>query len=209
MSATQSEEYWEERYRDREPEWGTNPNAALVAVLAPLDLTPGAALDLGCGHGGDAFWLASSGWRVTAVDVSATALTRVSAAAVERGLDVTTEQHDLTRTLPSGAFDLLTASYFQTPLDIDRDAILRRAVALIRPGGTLVVVDHGSAPPGSRLAHAHAHHVFPKPDETWASLDLGDGWTTVRVDAVVRRAVAPDGELADMTDNVIVARRAE
>jgi cyclopropane fatty-acyl-phospholipid synthase-like methyltransferase len=207
MSATESEAYWEERYRDREPEWGTNPNVALVGVLTPLGLTPGSALDLGCGHGGDAFWLASSGWRVTAVDVSATALARVSAAAAERGLHVRTEQHDLTRTVPEGAFDLLTATYFQTSLDIDRDAMLRRAVPLVRPGGTLVVIDHGSAPPGSRLAHAHAHHVFPKPDETWASLALGAGWTKVRVDAVVRRAVAPDGEPADMTDNIIVARR--
>lgn len=205
MSAVDSEAYWEDRYRDREPGWGTNPNAVLVSVLADLDLVPGDALDLGAGHGGDAFWLASNGWRVTAVDVSATALTRVAAGAVGRGLVVATEQHDLTRTLPTVAVDLLTATYFQTPLEIDRDAILRRAVGLVRSGGALVVIDHGNAPPGSRLAHAHHH--FPTVAETWASLDLGDDWELVRLDAPVRRAVAPDGQLADLTDNVIVAQR--
>lgn len=205
MSAFDSETYWEERYRDREAAWGTNPNAVLVSVLADLDLAPGDSLDLGAGHGGDAFWLASRGWRVTAVDVSATALARVAEGAQARGLAVATEQHDLTRTLPAVAVDLITATYFQTPLEIDRDAILRRAVGLVRPGGTLVVIDHGNAPPGSRLAHAHHH--FPTVAETWASLNLGDGWELVRLDAPVRRAVAPDGAVADLTDNVIVARR--
>ncbi|ROS31701.1 class I SAM-dependent methyltransferase [Cellulomonas sp. PhB150] len=205
MSATESETYWEDRYRDREAAWGTRPNAVLVDVLGGLDLTPGDSLDLGAGHGGDAFWLASLGWRVTAVDVSATALARVAEGAAERGLAVATEQHDLTRTLPDVAVDLLTATYFQTPLEIDRDAMLRRAVGLVRPGGTLVVIDHGNAPPGSRLAHAHHH--FPSVAETWASLALDDGWDLVRIDAPVRRATAPDGELADLTDNVIVAQR--
>jgi len=205
MSATESEAYWEERYRDRETAWGTNPNAVLVDVLGGLGLTPGDALDVGCGHGGDAFWLASLGWSVTAVDVSATALARVAEGAAARGLTVATEQHDLTRTLPDVAVDLLTATYFQTPLEIDRDAILRRAVGLVRPGGTLVVIDHGNAPPGSRLAHAHHH--FPSVAETWASLALDESWDLARIDAPVRRAMAPDGEMADLTDNVIVAQR--
>ncbi|RHA43894.1 class I SAM-dependent methyltransferase [Cellulomonas rhizosphaerae] len=205
MSATESEAYWEERYRDREAAWGTNPNAVLVDVLGGFGLTPGDALDLGAGHGGDAFWLASLGWNVTAVDVSATALARVAQGAAARGLTVATEQHDLTRTLPDVAVDLLTATYFQTPLEIDRDAILRRAVGLVRPGGTLVVIDHGNAPPGSRLAHAHHH--FPSVAETWASLALDESWDLARIDAPVRRAMAPDGEMADLTDNVIVAQR--
>lgn len=205
MSATESEEYWEDRYRDREAAWGTSPNAVLVDVLGGLGLAPGDALDVGCGHGGDAFWLASLGWRVTAVDVSATALARVAEGALARGLVVATEQHDLTRTLPDLAVDLLTATYFQTPLELDRDGILRRAVGLVRPGGTLVVVDHGNAPPGSRLAHAHHH--FPTVAETWASLALDESWDLVRIDAPVRRATAPDGQMADLTDNVIVAQR--
>ncbi|MDM7832331.1 SAM-dependent methyltransferase [Cellulomonas edaphi] len=200
---TASAQYWEERYRDRDPAWGTQPNATLVAVLSGLDLAPGAALDLGCGHGGDALWLARGGWRVTAVDVSAIALGRVADAA--HGLAVTTERHDVTQTLPRGEFDLVTATYFQTPLDIDRDAIVRRVSDRVRPGGTLVVIDHGSVPPSSGLAHVHE---FPTPDETLASIGLGACWTPLRTDTAVRELVMPEGDVVELLDNVLVLRRA-
>jgi SAM-dependent methyltransferase len=48
------------------------PNALLLAEIG--DMQPGFALDAGCGHGSEAIWLAASGWQVTAVDFSATAL---------------------------------------------------------------------------------------------------------------------------------------
>ena len=70
----------------RRPRPGAPANARLVAVLPWLAVRPGLAWDLGCGHGGDALWLASLGWHVTATDVSATALRRVAAAATELDL---------------------------------------------------------------------------------------------------------------------------
>src|SRR5882724_9759517 len=77
-------EYWEGRYQEHDHIWSGKPNALLVREVAALP--PGAALDLGCGEGGDAIWLAQQGWRVTAVDISATALRRGADHAV--GLDI-------------------------------------------------------------------------------------------------------------------------
>src|SRR5215212_1558411 len=73
----EAEQFWEDRYRRRRPVWSGRPNPVLVDVVGSL--RPGTALDLGCGEGGDAIWLARQGWRVTAVDISTTALDRAAA----------------------------------------------------------------------------------------------------------------------------------
>jgi methylase of polypeptide subunit release factors len=80
----EAERFWEDRYRRRERVWSGRTNAVLVDVAGSLQ--PGTALDLGCGEGGDAIWLAQQGWRVRAVDVSATALDRAAAEAATAGV---------------------------------------------------------------------------------------------------------------------------
>ncbi|ROS75377.1 bifunctional 2-polyprenyl-6-hydroxyphenol methylase/3-demethylubiquinol 3-O-methyltransferase UbiG [Cellulomonas sp. PhB143] len=200
-----SEDFWENHYRRLSEGWGARPNARLVELVGALAPAPGRALDLGCGHGADALWLAGRGWAVTAVDVSATALDRVAAAAQAAGLadHVSTERHDLSVSRPEGPFDLVTASYFQTPLDVPRAPMVRGAAALLATGGLLLVVDHGSAAPWSWDPDA----TFPTPEETRAGLDLGDGWETVLLDAPQRVASGPDGATATVTDLVVVLRR--
>ncbi|WP_028473609.1 SAM-dependent methyltransferase [Nocardioides alkalitolerans] len=201
--------FWDDRYRTADPGWGTQPNAVLRRLLDDLAPTPGDALDLGAGHGGDALWLAAAGWRVRAVDVARTALDRIDAAAAERGLAdrVATEAHDLTATFPDGTFDLVTASYFQTPVKIDRDAILRRATDAVRRGGLLVVVDHGSFAPWSWRPDDHPG--FPTPDELATSIgvDGAGAWELLVCAAPEREATGPDGEQAMVADTVVVARR--
>ena len=204
---TPSEDFWEPRYRDADPAAGRQPNARLTELLPGLSLSPGLAWDLGSGPGGDALWLASLGWHVTATDVSGTAVSRVAAAAAERGLSdrISAEQHDLSRTRSEGPFDLVFACYFHTPVPIDRDQILRDAADRVRPGGCLVIVDHGSAAPWSWRSDGQ-DPVLPTPAETLAGLSLGPGWSTERCEQAERVATGPEGQTATVTDNIIVLR---
>lgn len=205
--ATAAPEFWEEFYRDREVAWGRRPNPLLVDVVTEVGLRAGQVLELGAGHGGDSVWLATQGWTVTSVDVSATALRRVDDAAAEAGVAdrVRTERHELPSSFPDGEFDLVTATYFQSPLALDRSAVLRRAADSVTTGGRVVVIDHGSAPPWST---GDAHPAFPTAAETLAGLHPdADTWQVEVCAGRSRQAEGPDGETATLTDTVIVLRR--
>ena len=208
-SASPSAEFWEPRFRHGDPNWGREPNARLTAILPGLSLRPGLALDLGCGHGGDALWLAFLGWHVTATDVSATAVCRVAATAMERELRdrVTAERHDLSRTLPEGTFHLVYACYFHSPVPLDRDRILRDAAARVRRGGCFVLIDHGSAAPWSWRPNGREPE-FPTPTETLVGLALDPGGRAELCERAEWVATGPDRHTATVVDNVIVLRRA-
>ncbi|WP_348652184.1 class I SAM-dependent methyltransferase [Streptomyces sp. 71268] len=141
-----AEEFWEARYRAGERLFSGEPNDALRTEVA--DLPPGRALDLGCGEGGDAIWLAQRGWRVTAVDVSPTALLRGARNARAAGVGdlVDWHRHDLARSFPTGTFDLVSAHFLHSPVELPRGQILRTAAAAVAPGGTLLIVGHAGWP---------------------------------------------------------------
>lgn len=211
---TDSAAFWERHYARLDAAWGTKPNPVVAEVVAALTAeargasgAPGTALDLGCGHGGDALWLAARGWDVTAVDVAPTALDRVAEQARAAGVAdrVHPVAHDLARTFPAGTFDLVGAVYFHTPLDIPRDAVLRRAAGAVAPHGLLLVVEHASLAPWSWRSEDEVR--FPTAEETLASLRLGDGWQVERCEAPHRTATGPQGQTATVTDNVIALRR--
>jgi len=205
MNTTDAKEHWEQRYAESNRVWSGRVNVRLAEVVSPLE--PGHALDLGCGEGADACWLAERGWTVVAVDISDTALQRAAAAAKAKGLGDRVEfaQHDLSDGFPDGTFDLISAQFLHSMIPFDRPRLLRRAVAAVRPGGLLVIVDHAGPPPwASKLDH---HHDFPSAEEVIGSLELDDDWERVRVDAVDREATGPEGQAVTWTDNVIVLRR--
>ena len=200
-----SREFWEQRYGERPQIWSGRPNAQLVAVLSGA--TPGSALDLGCGEGGDAIWLAGQGWQVTAVDIAQTAIDRARGAAEQAGLGdrIRFERHDLTADMPTGPFDLVSAQFLQSPIELPREEVLQRAAARVRSGGLLLIVDHGAPPPGSHHAHAHP---LPTAEETYASLGLDRAeWEVLLLEVREREGIRPDGEAATFTDNVIELRR--
>jgi SAM-dependent methyltransferase len=201
-----AEGFWEKHYAGHAKVWSGRPNPLLAETVAGL--TPGRALDLGSGEGGDAVHLAGLGWRVTAVDISATALQRTRAHAETAGVAdrLTVERHDLAATFPEGDYDLITAQYLHTPLDFPREDVLRRAAHALAPGGLLLVVDHGSVRPWAWNPDAHAH--FPTPQDIYAGLDLDPAhYRPERLDAPEREATGPDGERATVTDTVVAVRR--
>jgi len=206
MDTTDAKGHWEQHYGERDKVWSGRVNVRLAEVVSPL--APGRALDLGCGEGADACWLAEHGWTVVAVDISDTALGRATAAAEAHGLGdrIQFVQHDLSTSFPDGTFDLISAQFLHSMLPFDRPRVLKRAVTAVRPGGVLLIVDHAGPPPwASKLDHHH--HEFPSAQEVIASLELGDDWERVRVDAVERQAKTPDGEIRPWVDNVMVLRR--
>lgn len=210
MNETQTEdpkEHWEQHYGERGQIWSGRVNARLAEIVAPLPA--GTALDLGCGEGGDAVWLAENSWQVRAVDISDTALGRAAALAEEHDVADRIEfaQHDLAESFPEGTFDLISAQFLHSRLPLDRTQILKRAAAAVRPGGHLVIVDHAGPPPwASKLHH---DHDFPSADAVVAALELPDGeWQRLRVEASEREAIGPDGERGTLVDNVIVLRHA-
>ncbi len=174
-----AELFWDAHYGAHRGGGPANP--LLVETAGPLH--PGAALDLGCGADGDTIWLARQGWQVTAVDVSTTAVECVGGRARELGLSgrVVTERHDLVRTYPGGEFDLVSAQYLHTPFTLPRNRVLRSAAWALRPGGLLLIVDHGSNPPWSWNQDPDTH--YPTPTETAAELDLDpEQWRVLRAD---------------------------
>lgn len=199
-------EYWDAHYGQRPQIWSGRPNAVLVEEVR--DLTPGAALDIGCGEGADAIWLASAGWQVTAVDVSRTALERGARAAKEAGVDqlIDWQWHDLAQTMPGGVYDLVSAQYLHAPIEFPRDRVLRHAASLVAPGGTLLVVSHASSPPWAK--HSHDDREFPQPDDDARAAGLHDpGWELLICEVRERETISPHGEPATISDTIVKARR--
>ncbi|WP_020575332.1 class I SAM-dependent methyltransferase [Actinopolymorpha alba] len=206
MNATDAVRFWDEMHAARTAATDPQPNARLTETVTGL--SPGDALDLGCGDGGDALWLAGQGWHVTAADISAVAVERLAALARSHGLGdrVTAGRHDLRTSFPHGEFDLICAHYLHTPFNLDRAAVLRSAAHALRPGGRLLVVDHGSAAPWSWNQDPDVR--YPSPREVAADIDLDAAtWTVERADAPRRIATGPDGRTAEVTDHVLLIRR--
>ncbi|MFJ4685525.1 class I SAM-dependent methyltransferase [Streptomyces sp. NPDC091377] len=207
IPATEPAAFWEARYRDNGPVWSGKPNELLVREVS--DLPPGSALDLGCGEGADAVWLASRGWRVTATDISATALSRAADHARDAGVAdrIDFERHELGVTFPEGSYDMVCAHYLQSPVALDQDRVLRAAAAAVAPGGTLLVVMHAAWPTWQTRPPFDAE--FPTLDGVLERLALAEGeWTVRTLERVSRPSVSPEGERGHRDDNVWRIRRA-
>ena len=204
-----TQEYWDERYAGHEHVWSGRPNPHLVAVASTL--TPGTALDVGCGEGADAIWLAQQGWTVTGADVSPVGLERAAGRATEAGTDVAARiawRHaDLFApgTEPSGVHDLVSSQYLHLGPEV-RDLGLARLTAAVGPGGSLLVVSHDPsdlAIPGLR---PNVPELFYTATELAAGLDA-DEWEILIEAAAQRTATGHDGEPVTVHDAVLHARR--
>ena len=134
---------WNERYATAEYVWKVDPNVFLVDQTA--DLAPGRALDLACGEGRNAVWLAEQGWAVTGVDFAEAGLDKGRRLAAQRGIEVDWICADATSWAGAGPdFDLVAIFYLQLPGD-DRRRAVGHAGRALAPGGTLLVVAHDAA----------------------------------------------------------------
>ncbi|MEV0867382.1 class I SAM-dependent methyltransferase [Brachybacterium paraconglomeratum] len=197
-------EYWEQRYSGSERVWSGKVNETMASVVA--ELAPGAAIDLGCGEGGDVLWLAEQGWTAHGLDISATAVGRARDEAATRGLDrASFEAVDLDAWEPEpDSVDLVTASFFQSNVALDRIAILRRAMTALRPGGRLVTVSH-AAPPS--WAKDHPAKMVSVQDEAAQLGRSAEEWEVELAEERPRTATAPDGSAGEHLDAVLVLRR--
>lgn len=207
MSTTNPVTFWDGVYAARPAATDPRPNVRLTETVT--DLPPGDVLDLGCGEGGDALWLARQRWHVTAVDVSAVALGRLTDLALAQGLGerIAAERHDLHESFPQGAFDLVSAHYLHTPDDLDRATVLRKAAHALRPGGRLLVVDHGSTAPWSWNQDPDVRYPTPRQVAEDIGLDPAT-WPLERAAASRRTATGPEGRTAEVTDHILIVRRA-
>lgn len=193
-------EDWDRRYATAELVWSAEPNRFLVEEVAALP--PGRALDLACGEGRNAVWLAERGWEVTAVDFSPVALDKARGLAAHRSVEVTWEEEDLlSYEPPRAAFDLVAVLYLQLPQDELR-RVLARAAAAVAPGGTLVVVAHDLVNLTEGFGGPQDARVLTTPE---AVSSLLQGLEVERAERV-RRPV--EGASRDAIDTLVRARRA-
>ena len=133
-------EDWDRRYSSVENLWAAKPNRFFVAEAEGL--APGRALDLACGEGQNAIWLATIGWEVVGVDYSEVAIAKARARAEREAARAEFVCADLLEYESAvDAFDLVLLLYLHIPAEA-RPRVLAKASAALAPGGTLVLVGH-------------------------------------------------------------------
>ncbi len=203
MDATE----WNRRYDTAAYVWHTEPNQFLPALID--DGLPGRALDLACGEGRNAVWLAAQGWSVTAVDFSAVGIEKGRRLAAESNVDVEWVVADVT-TWPgrTEAYDLVVIFYVQLPT-LQRAAMLQIAATALAPGGRFVMVAHDLSNLTDGIGGPQDPAVLPTPDLVRGDLNAG-GPADLTIDRaeLVTRTVATDDGTKQAIDCLVVAHRA-
>lgn len=183
-------EQWDERYSGEELVWTSTPNQFLVSEVA--DLPAGSAVDLACGEGRNAVWLAERGWKVTGVDFSSVGLAKAQRLAESRQVDVRWVESAVDEwRAPSEGFDLVVVFYLQLPHP-QRSAALTAAAASVAPGGMLLVVAHD---------HDNLTRGFGGPQDDAVLYSVGDvaeeaklnGLIVERAEQIIRHVVTESG----------------
>ena len=196
-----SRERWDRRWAGERAHAGTAPSDFLIAEVA--ELRPGTTLDLACGAGRNAVWLAEHGWRVTAVDFSGVALGMARTLAAERRVEVEWIEADVVAwTPPARAYDLVCVCYLQLPAN-ERRTALAHAASAVRPGGTLLVLGHDLLNLTEGWGGPTQPDVLFTPDDVVA--EIGD----LRIEKAlrVRRIVEDPGAAREAIDALVLARR--
>ncbi|NLU73192.1 class I SAM-dependent methyltransferase [Streptomyces sp. HNM0575] len=194
---------WEERYSGEETLWSGDPNPQLVAEASGL--TPGTALDVGCGEGGDVIWLAGQGWTVTGADFSANGLARAARHAEQAGVGDRTDWWQVdARAFAAGgrSYDLVTTHYLHPP-DGGMVEVAGRLAEAVALGGHLLIVGHAPSDAFTHLTAGHRRAMFLAED---LLPGLPDGLEALVVEQRPR-TVTRDGVTVDIHDSTLLVRR--
>lgn len=194
---------WQARYSGEEKVWSGDANPQLVAEVSGL--TPGSALDVGCGEGGDVIWLARQGWRVTGADFAANGLARAARHAAAAGVADRVDWWEVdarTFVAEGRSYDLVT-SHFLHPPDGGMVGLTTRLAEAVAPGGHLLVVGHAPSEAFTHLTARQRRAMF-------VAADLLPG-LPADFDVIVAeqrpRTMTRDGVTVDVHDSTLHARR--
>jgi len=176
---------WNERYAATAQVWSTGPNQFVAAELSGL--VPGSAVDLACGEGRNAIWLAHQGWTVTAVDFSSVAVERGRRLAADLPVDWWVGD---ALAVPLPTVDLVLLAYLQLAEEERRTAV-RRGFEALSPGGTLLVVAHDSTNLTDGAGGPQDPAVLYTAEDVLADLD-GHRFEVVRAERVPRLVAKDD-----------------
>ena len=195
---------WNARYEGSELVWSAGPNAFVVDRVG--DRSPGRALDVACGEGRNALWLAEQGWDVVGVDYSDVAVDKARRIAEHRGVEVDWRVGDVTDpAVVDGTFDLVLVAYLHLPPE-QMAGVLAMLAGRVAPGGALLVIGHHAdnlergygGPPDRTVLHD------PDRIREWS---LADGpFDVVEADEVDRHVDTDDGERVAI-DSVVLLHR--
>jgi SAM-dependent methyltransferase len=194
---------WDERYETSELVWSAEPNRFVVEVLADVD--PGTGVDLACGEGRNAIWLAEQGWTMTGVDFSAAGLAKAASLSRARAVEVGWVEADVAAWAPPPDQDLALVAYLHLPA-AERARVLAHAVTACRPGGLVVVVGHARRNQTEGYGGPQDAAILLDPDEVAA--DLADAGADVERAEHLDREVDTDDGPRTAIDTLVVARRA-
>lgn len=131
---------WNDRYAQTELVWSAGPNTFVVDHVGARP--PGRALDVACGEGRNALWLAEQRWDVVGVDFSDVAIDKARRIAERRGVEVDWRVGDVTDpAVVDGTFDLVLVAYLHLPEE-QMAPVIRHLAALVSPGGMFLLVGH-------------------------------------------------------------------
>lgn len=200
-AADPSRERWNRRWAGERAHASSAPSEFLVAETEALP--PGRALDVACGAGRNAVWLARRGWRVTGVDFSDVALRAARDLAASVGVEVEWIEADaVTWIPPRRAYDLVTVMYLQLPA-AERRAALEHAADAVGSGGTLLVVGHDLLNLTEGWGGPTQSEVLFTPEDVVSEI----GGLVIESARRVRRAVAEGAGAREAIDALVRARR--